>query len=145
MIEENILKGFSEPRAVFPGGTRAEKQVPSHHHAEEGFYLISRRLTLPTHPKEQTLNKQPKPTRATRAQQWGNGTPLHSQQTKQPGPWVLPLCRDSQPRGAEREALNQVFSAKPGPPGWKGEACALCGCSSIMSLNKAGAREVNLR
>lgn len=55
------------------------------------------------------------------------------------------LCRDSQPRGAEREALNQVFFSRTRTLRWKGEACTLYGCSSIMSLNKAGAREVNLR
>lgn len=84
MIEGNILKGFNEPRVVFPGGTRAEKQVPSHHQAEEGFYLTSRRLlSPPTLKSRQTLNKQLKATRAARAQRRGNGTvsPLSADKT----------------------------------------------------------------
>lgn len=67
----------------------------------------------------------------------------NSQQTKHPRPLGAFPLPGLQPRGAEREALNQVFFSRTRALRWKGRgACTLYGCSSIMSLNKAGAREV---
>lgn len=116
MIEENILKGFNEPRVVFPGGTRAEKRVPSHHHAEEGFYPTSRRLLSPPTLRSRHSTNSSKPPGLPELRSGEMEPSPHSQQTKQPGPWLLPLLPGlPAPRSRARSSKSSVFQQNQGP------------------------------
>lgn len=120
-------KGLDETRGALPGRTHARKQAPLLHYAclPTELYLGSPAshysvlsLTPPTRRSRRSKNKQPRPTMAAPAGATSVGKPNpfpQCQQTKQPGLGVSPSAWDTQPGKAEREALNQVFSAEPGP------------------------------
>ena len=74
MIEENILKGFNEPRVGFPWWNTCREAGSLTPSCRGGLLSDKPEAPLPTDPKEQTLNKQLKATRAARAPQRGNGT-----------------------------------------------------------------------